>query len=591
MIPHRSTALLTIIIFVALLLVIFSSSPRPNSSSEEVFFGPGSYVPRPKLPSLSDLHLPSFRPTAHAPPETQPNSTSGESKWFSNWAWINPFSSSITLDENRSVLPPLRHRPFVYTYYEPTKGGDDKDAEHADAQLLLAWRRAWFAQGFRPVILGRAEAMNNELYSLMQLTKLTPKLEKELFRWLAWGQMGDGILADWRCFPMARYDDALLSSLRRGTDPAVITRFDRIGSALFAGVKTRINDAIKQAVKKASDTSNSMLELVPPEFFRSESPPTSLAFYDPATIHAHYPTLAEKSSSTSGRLALAELINAHLHTTFQNAFPAGIAVLKPFAEQTTALVEPALRLAKALVQCPKSPVPSSCPPNLQKCHPCDAEKPMQVSQPATYRNTTQVFTIGTLPHPYTLISLQQDSAEVTTRHIRRETERDPWLAEVTKEQLGVEIGGSARAVVFKRAVADEAVVGTSLWMTVESLPPGADQALPPDLLDEFEWQFGFRIPRDGSVNSEKGGDAKDSMQNANPSRQGVAKEYDILGQAREILKSKETNRIGIKDVAEAWNLADTEVWRFVRAYRARSVVERKKWQEDEKDFVGAKLED
>ncbi|KAE8392101.1 hypothetical protein BDV23DRAFT_152132 [Aspergillus alliaceus] len=589
MIPHRSTALLTIIIFVALLLVIFSSSPRLDSSGE--ISGPARYVPRPKLPSLSDLHLPSFHPTVHAPPEPQPNSTNGDSKWFSNWAWINPFSSSITLDENRSVLPPLRHRPFIYTYYEPTKGGGDKGAEHADAQLLLAWRRAWFAQGFRPVILGRAEAMNNELYSLAQPMKLTPKLEKELFRWLAWGHMGDGLLADWHCFPMARYDDALLSSLRRGTDPAVITRFDRIDSALFAGEKSRINDAIKEAIKKASDTSNTMLDLVPSEFFRNESPPTSLAFYDPATIHNHYPTIAEKLSSTEGRLALAELINAHLHSTFQNSFPAGIAVLKPFTEHTTALIEPALRLAKALVQCPKSPVPSSCPPNLQKCHPCDAGKPMQVSQPATYRNTTQVFTIGSLPHPYTLISLQQDTAEVTTRHIRRETERDPWLTEVTREQLGVEIGGSARSVVFKKVVADDAAVGTSLWMTVESLPPVAGQGLPADLLDEFEWQFGFQIPRDGKVNSKNEGDSKESVQSANPSQQGVAQEYDILKQAREILKSKETNRIGIKDVAEAWNLADTEVWRFVRAYRARSVVERKKWQEDEKDFVGARLQD
>ncbi|KAF7592850.1 hypothetical protein BBP40_012329 [Aspergillus hancockii] len=587
MIPHRSTALLTIIVFVALLLVIFSSSPRLEASSEAIS-GAAKYVPRPKLPSLSDLHLPSFHPTSHTPPEPQPNSTSGETKWFSNWAWINPFSSSITLDENRSVLPPLRHRPFIYTYYEPNKG-DDQNEEDADAKLLLAWRRAWFAQGFRPVILGRAEAMNNELYALVQLTTVTPELEAELFRWLAWGHMGDGLLADWRCFPMARYDDALLSSLRRGTDPAVITRFDRIGSALFAGEKSRINDAIKEAVKKVTETSKSMLDLVPSELFRNEAQPTSLAVYDSTSITSYYPTLAEKtvSSPTAGRLALAELINAHLHNTFQNAFPAGIAVLKPFAEHTTALVEPALRLAKALVQCPKSPVSSSCPPNLPKCHPCDAGKPMQVSQPATYKNTTQVFTIGTLPHPYTLISLQQDSAEVTTRHIRRETDRDPWLTEVTKQQLGTEIGGSARAVVFKKAVGDDAVVGTSLWMTVESLPPQAGQALPTELLDEFEWQFGFQIPRD--VDSKNEGDAKESMQDANSSQKGVVKEYEILKQAREYLKKgQETNRINIKDVAEAWNLADTEAWRFVRAYR---IVERKKWLEDEKDFVGAKLKE
>ncbi|GFN13196.1 hypothetical protein AtubIFM56815_006317 [Aspergillus tubingensis] len=588
MIPHRSTALITIVVFVALVLVIFSSSPVTDPSTGEEVSGPAKYVPHPKLPSLNNLHLPSFHPTVHTPPEPQPNSTSGESKWFSDWSWINPFSSSITLDENRSVLPPLRNRPFIYTYYEPNKG-NDREEDNADAQLLLAWRRAWFAQGFRPVILGPGEAMNNQLYELVQPLSLKPELESELFRWLAWGHMGDGMLADWHCFPMARYDNALLTYLRRGTDPALITRFDGFGNALFSGEKSRINDAIKEAMNKVDDKSTSLIDLLPTEFFKVEEP-SALALYDSAAITSHYPTVAEKivSSPTAGRLALAELINAHLHNTFQNSFPAGVAVLKPFPEHTTALVEPALRLAKALVQCPSSPVPHSCPPNSPKCHPCDAEKPMQVSQPATYRNTTQVFTIGTLPHPFTLISLQQDSTEVTTRHIRRETDRDVWLAEVTKEHLGTDIGGSARAVVFKRAVADDAVVGTSLWMTVESLPPQAGQSLPSELLDEFEWQFGFKIPRDGKVDAKNEEEKKESVQQANPSEQGVEKEYGILKQAREYLKGKDTNRIGITDVAEAWNLADTEVWRFVRAYRARSVVERKKWEEEEKDFIGAK---
>ncbi|PYH84318.1 hypothetical protein BO82DRAFT_329560 [Aspergillus uvarum CBS 121591] len=590
MIPHRSTALLTIIVFVALILIIFSSSPATDSSTGAAVSGPARFVPHPKLPSLNDLHLPSFRPTVHTPPEPQPNSTSGETSWFSDWSWINPFSSSITLDENRSVLPPLRDRPFIYTYYEPNKGNDVEE-NNADAQLLLAWRRAWYAQGFRPVILGRGEAMNNQLYELAQRVNFKPELESEIFRWLAWGHMGDGLLADWHCFPMARYDDALLSSLRRGSDPAFITRFDRLGSALYSGEKVHINEVIKQALNKVDETSTTLVGLASTDLFKVEEA-NSLALYDSSTITTHYPTIAEKmvSSPTAGRLALAELINSHLHNTFQNAFPAGIAILKPFPKHTTALVEPALRLAKALVQCSTSPVPQSCPPNLPKCHPCDPAKPMQLSQPATYRNTTRVFTIGTLPHPFTLISLQQDSTDVSIRHIRRETDRDVWLTEVTKDQLGLEIGGLPRSTVFKRAVADDTVVGTSLWMTVESLPSHAGQSLPTELLDEFEWQFGFKIPRDGKVDAKNEDEKKESVQHSTPSEQGVPKEYEIIQQAREIIKAqKPNNRPNPKAAAEAWNLADSEVWRFVRAYRARSVVERKKWEEDEKDFVGAQL--
>ncbi|KAK5676182.1 hypothetical protein LTS12_029516, partial [Elasticomyces elasticus] len=141
MIPHRSTALISIVIFVALLLVIFSSSPTttttsdPETGEEVEVTGPAKYIPK-----LSEFHLPSFRPAAHKPPE-QKNSTSGESKWYSDWEWINPFSSSITLDENRSVLPPLADRTFIYAYYDTRKYNDPKE-ENADAQLLLTWRRA-----------------------------------------------------------------------------------------------------------------------------------------------------------------------------------------------------------------------------------------------------------------------------------------------------------------------------------------------------------------------------------------------------------------------------------------------------------------
>ncbi len=77
------------------------------------------------------------------------------------------------------------------------------------------------------------------------------------------------------------------------------------------------------------------------------------------------------------------------------------------------------------------------------------------------------------------------------------------------------------------------------------------------------------------------------MQHSNPSEKGVETEYTIIQQAREILKQK-TNRVNIRAVAEAWNMADTEVWRFVKAFRARKVVERKKWEEEERKFLGAR---
>ncbi|KAL4908197.1 hypothetical protein BDW74DRAFT_147035 [Aspergillus multicolor] len=590
MVARRSTSLLAVILFVAIAFVIFSSSPKPvpvpDAVSEELSAAT-KYVP--KFPSLSDLHLPTFHPPAHKPPEPQQDSSSGDSKWYSHWAWLNPFSSSITLDENRSVLPPLPIRPYIFTYYNLRKGST-REEEKADEQLLFAWRRAWYAQGFRPVVLGQAEATANPLYESIKHMELSPELEEDLFKWLAWGHMGDGLLADWLCFPMARYDDATLSYLRRGADSDYITRFDRTHSSLLTGKKSAINAAVEKSIKKIDKSIKSMWEIVPDELLKPRQT-SSLALYDSATIRDHYHELTEKAipSASARRLALVDLINSHLQNTFVNSFPGGIAVLKPFAEHTTALVEPALRLAKALGQCPVSVAPSSCPPNLRNCHPCNAHKPMKISQPATYKNNTQVFTIGTLPHPFTLISLLHNSADVTTRHIRRETSRDTWLKDVTGDQIGHGLGGGPRAVLFKKFVADEPAIGTSLWMTVESLSAEVGQALPSSLLDEFEWQFGFRIPRDSNVDAKNEGDAKESMQHANPSEQGVEREYTIIQEARNILKKQtNNNRVNIRAVAEAWNMADTEVWRFVKAYRARSIVERKKWEEEEKGFFGAR---
>ncbi|CAG8376908.1 unnamed protein product [Penicillium salamii] len=598
MIPHRSTALLSVIVFVALLLFIFSSSPVPDVAEGEEVSGPAKFVPRPKLSSLANFHLPSFRPPSHEQPEEQKNSTHGESKWYSTLEWLNPFSSAITLDENRSVLPPLDERRPIYTYYNakynPNKASakDLKELQNADAELLLAWRRAWYAQGFKPVVLTPGDAMLNPNYEVVQKLKLSPKTENEVFGWLAWGHMGTGLLSDFHCFPMARYDDNMLSYLRRGSVPESITRFDNVKNALYAGEKSRIDAVVQSAVLKLDDKTTSFVDLMDAESFKVESP-SALAFYKSAAITSHYPAVHEKmgQNPAAGQQALVQLINAHLHNHFQSAFPAGLAVLKPFPQHTTALVEPALRLAKALIQCPESPMPDSCPPNEPECRPCgSAKSAMRISQPSSFKNTTFLFTIGTLPHPYTLVSLQKNSEEITTPQIRRETERDAWLSEVTKDHLGPELGSSYRGVIFKQVVAAPDAVGTSLWMTVESLPAAAGQSLPAELLDEFEWQFGFKIPRGGKIDpaTENDKESAKSAQDRTPSEQGVGKEYELIQKAREVLKNKETNRINIKDVVEAWNLADTEVWRFVKAYRARTLVERQKWEEEEKPFAGSR---
>lgn len=590
--PRRLVSIAAIVGVVITALLILSTTSYapsiPSSFKSHRIYGP------PKLPSFNvpSFRFP-FRPAAHRPPE-QANSTSGESSWYSDWKWLNPFSSAITLDENRAVLPPLRVRTPIYTFYDPPSK-QAPDIAEIDEKLLFLWQRSWWAQGFRPVVLRRADAMNNPLYQSLQVKELEPALEAEIAAWLAWGHMGTGLLASWDCVPMGSFDDQLLSYLRRGQFP-ILNRFENLGTGLFAGEETNINNAIKDVLNTPKlKSAKTILDAIPLGSFVIEQP-TSLAHYDSSIITTKYPTLADKllASPESGRLALIELMNSHLHLTFQNIFTKGIAVLKPLPEHTTTLVDPAFRLATLLVQCPLSIMPASCPPNRPKCSPCVSSK-FRITQPPSFKNTSTLYTIGTVPHPYTLLSLEAQRNDIDLRHIRRETKRDRWLLEITKDILGTGRGGPSRVVSFKEAVAGDFGLSRSLWLTVENLPTTFDTSFPSNLLKNLDWHFGFQIPRNmtdhgESVTPVPGPERRPPPPGSDfsiPPEKELKAERLLIDSAREVLKSKETNRIGIRDIAEAWNLADTEVWRFVRAYRARSMVERHKWEEDEREFLGS----
>lgn len=576
-----------------------------------------------KIPTfdIPDLRF-SFQSSSHKPP-VQKNSTSGDASWYTDWKWMNPFSSSVTLDEDRVVLPPLPERPPVYTYYDvnPTK---DKDTLHVDGQLLKTWQRSWWAHGFRPVILSHAEAMENPLYQNLQGKGMPAALEFEFSRWLAWGHMGTGLLSSWRCVPMGTYDDPLLIHLRRGQYERLL-RFEGLGAGLFAGDKAKVNEAVKEALDNLKLNSfKTITDAINPNRFQIEQP-TSIAHYDSSTISQKYPTLAQQLevSPNKGRLALNNLINAHLQNVFTNTYHNGLAVLKPLPAHTSALIEPALHLAKLLAECPESPVQSSCPPNRPRCSPCVGSK-LPVTTPSRFQNSSTLYTIGTVPHPYTLIALNNLTQTITVSHIRRHTDRDQWLSEVTARILGTARGGPSRVMSIKEAIASEYGRSRSLWLTVEHFPasltppPGPPKSptneihkvqeklspLPEDWLAELDWHFGFPIPRTTISHGEstppvpgpereKGiqglpTERKKSFDPEPPTNDQLDMEVKILDMARKTLNSKDARVRRIKEVAEAWNLADTEAWKFVRAFRARSVLERKQWEEEEAAFTGVK---
>lgn len=545
--------------------------------------------------------------TAHKPP-VQTNSSHGDSSWFSDWKWRHPFSSSTTLDDNRAVLPPLKRRPFVYTYYEPKKG-IERAILDAESKLLLTWRRAWWAQGFKPIVLGRAEAMNNPLYHKLKLIKtdltdldnedgttgLDSSAEYEVLRWLAWANMGTGIMMNWLALPMAPPDDELLKFLRRGVFPTVL-HFESFGNNLFCGEKESINKLLSNVINKPEllTIAKSVIKAAHKDHFEVDKSDSGIALYSLATIRKLYEPIADLLQSVpeegEGLKQLAELMNAHLHTVWQNTFPAGLTVLKPLHHMTT-LVEPAMEIAKSLQRCSPAPIPQTCPPNAPTCKPCE-ESELLIKTLPVYRNTTDAFVIGSVPHPYTTTTLDRWKKTIDIRYIRRESKRDIWLAALTREVHGPTIGSSRRIVTFKDLVAGDYGSSHSLWLTAElesqkdlnwffgfNLPPVKKSIVTPEL-NELN-TTSLEVPGDSIVGSVK------PPTPGEPTEGNLAQEREMLLWARSTLKDKTKRLKHIREAVEAWNLADTEAWKFAKAYSARRKVERLNWEQKEHKFAGA----
>lgn len=549
-----------------------------------------------KWHKINPLHGP-----VHEPPRQQ-NDTLGTSSWYAYYSWLTvPFSSSVTLDENRSLLPPLKNRPPIYCYYDYTikKDQETRDAESA---LLLTWRRAWWAQGFKPVILGPEEAIHNPMYEELQTkTEFDPSLKMDIMRWLAWENMNGGLLSQNLLFPMGPYDDPFLAGLRRigeRDNLAHLTKYKDFKDGLFVGPKKEIAQAIKFAMTTAGgNKTKDFLAALPvgKDLLAQDDTPASLAFYEDQTLDKKYPKVLEemKKSWPSGLKSLNKLVNSHLHVTWKNLFADGISVLKPLPLHSTHMIAPAYELAQRLSHCPETPLPASCPPNLPNCKPCVSSQPMRVATPTRYENTSTVYTIGTVPHPYTTILLSAIPHPERTynfTYVRRFTERDTWLASAMKHVVDTGHSAGVRVLKLKEAIASDIGASRSLWFSAEREP-----LIP----DDVDWHFGFEIPRNGTWTS----DGKSETPVPGPERRPppppadpkdgpvadpkeLAMEPDLLEKARKMGKSKDPKDVEIRDAVEAWNLADTEAWRFTRAFLARSRVERLKWEEDEAKYAG-----
>ncbi len=507
--PRISKQFLSGVALLAVLTLIFTLPSRvtPNRTLSE--FKDDHHLTLPKfagkLPSASKFNP--FAPTAHAPP-VQANSTNGDSKWYGSLSWLSPYSSSITMDEDRAVLPPLIERPPIYTYYD---AGLEKDKEIKSAHngILLTWRRAWWAKGFRPVVLGPLEAKKSSIYQELETLNVKPELSFEISRWLAWEHMNGGILCCYLTLPMGSFDDPVLSHLRRPNNKKPV-RFESLGNGLYVGSKSDITAAIQAAITSHNlKTGQYFHDLTTPDTFQVETPPASIAHYTQEVVQSKYKVVDEELqiSKAKGFASLNELMNAHLHDTWQELFSNGIVVLKPIKKYMTAILEPAAHVSALLAQCSDSPMLSSCPPNNPKCKPCVASHPLKTSTFPHFKNTSNTYTIGVVPHPWTTASMESQMSDMSIRYIRRETERNTWLRTITQLNMGNGVSTLPRLVKVKEAVASPHGMGHSVWFT-------AERQIPSDL----EWHFGFALPKNVTMRDNKAIPEKNQQGNPVPGK-------------------------------------------------------------------------
>ena len=212
-----------------------------------------------------------------------------------------------------------------------------------------------------------------------------------------------------------------------------------------------------------------------------------------------------------------------------------------------------------------------------------------------------------MPHPYTLLTLVHSTPTFDTAFLRRKTDRDSWILSATKELLGTGISSFARLATLKNAVASDYSAPHTLWLTAEDY---SAPTLTEEQTEALDWTFGFTIPRSPPSNGRsetpvpgperRPPPPKQDFEGPEPSEKELEQEKLLLAAARLALEGKTPDGKGrgfmskkgdgpdvvaVRAVVEAWNLADTEVWRFVRAFGARKAMERAKWEEEEERFL------
>jgi len=230
--------------------------------------------------------------------------------------------------------------------------------------------------------------------------------------------------------------------------------------------------------------------------------------------------------------------------------------------------------------------------------------------------------------------------------IRRDSDRDAWVTDLTQDLCPKGVPSAPRVLKFKELVASEAAAARSLWLLAEedlpedhldwhfgfALPSGPDassttysksRAEEPKTSEDDKTEVDTTTTSKSTTQQQTTTTTRlppphDPKDGPAPAQADLDREPFFLLRARAVVKADKRSAasapandkasqvpvatdaqksatsvkftptkadVRMREALEAWNLADSEAWRFARAYLGREEVERKKFEEDEAKYA------
>lgn len=310
---------------------------------------------------------------------------------------------------------------------------------------------------------------------------------------------------------------------------------------------------------------------------------------------------------------LPDVINAHMHNNWLGRFPDGIQIIDPITETDRILHYPALATAYALTICPPEELEQLCPPGKTTCYKCNSNLPSGfIKTTRTISDSPRSFKFITIPHPLTHLALSYGTvSQLTPDFVRRMTARDEIVKAITADIVEDGVGAPDRLLELKkRAAANYDVLDTeyySIWDSQFELSPACA------LDNYFEWALGFSFggvmtndaPPNRKTNtlaatSDRASpfsvlslqleqclpasevkqlhkDAETIVELKAGVKPPLQKTEEIINAARGDVQGTGVDTKRKRKMVEGWNMADAELWRFVRALNERISQEPAVW--------------